>query len=134
MTSANPWITAREIADCLLAIVAFIPANLCTGYLAAWFTNLHNFRQRTFIERLFWSIPLSLAISTIASVLIGRFLSGRRLMVLRSLRSDLACYILRGTAPVSPLRRQVGRRLASARRVGAGVGDCLGRGGDPVVG
>jgi hypothetical protein len=75
MTPAVPWITAQEIADCLLAIVAFVPATVCTGYLAAWFANLHNFRQRTLIERLFWSIPLSIAISTIASVLIGRFLS-----------------------------------------------------------
>ncbi|MGB6690152.1 MAG: hypothetical protein WBE76_20130 [Terracidiphilus sp.] len=75
MTSAIPWITAQEIADCLLAIVAFVPATVCIGYLAAWFTNLHDFRRRTFVERLFWSVPLSLAISTIASVLIGRFLS-----------------------------------------------------------
>jgi hypothetical protein len=75
MTSAVPWITLREIADCLLAIVAFIPATVCTGYLAAWFANLHNFRERSLVERLFWSIPLSIAISTIASILIGRFFS-----------------------------------------------------------
>ncbi|HEY2468975.1 MAG TPA: hypothetical protein VGI45_14205 [Terracidiphilus sp.] len=54
---------------------AFIPAAVCTGYLVAWFTDLHGFRQRSFIERIFWSIPLSFAVSTISSVLIGKFTS-----------------------------------------------------------
>ncbi len=45
------------------------------GYVAAWFTNLQAFRQRTLIERLFWSIPLSIGISTIFSVLVSRFFS-----------------------------------------------------------
>ncbi len=48
---------------------------VCTGYITAWFTNLHQFRQRSIVERIFWSVPLSLSVSTIASVLIGRFLS-----------------------------------------------------------
>lgn len=48
---------------------------VCTGYMAAWFTNLHGFRQRTLAERIFWSLPLSVAVSTIASVLIAKFLS-----------------------------------------------------------
>jgi hypothetical protein len=38
-------------------------------------TNLHGFRQRSIIDRLFWSLPLSVAVSTIASVLIGKALS-----------------------------------------------------------
>jgi hypothetical protein len=42
--------------------------------MAAWFTNLHEFRTRSLVERLFWSLPLSMAISPIASVLIGKFL------------------------------------------------------------
>jgi hypothetical protein len=58
-------ITAEHFIYSLLAIPAFLPATVCTGYLAAWFTNLHNF----------WSVPLSLAVSTIASVLIGKVLS-----------------------------------------------------------
>lgn len=63
------------MTDALLAILAFWPLTVCTGYLTAWFTNLHGFRQRSFVERIFWSIPLSIAVSTIGAVLIGRFLS-----------------------------------------------------------
>lgn len=44
---------------------------VCTGYLVGWFTNFHGFQRLTFVERIFWSIPLSLAISTIASFLTG---------------------------------------------------------------
>jgi hypothetical protein len=69
-----PTITAQQIAASLLAVPAFLLATLCTGYLAAWFTDLHDFRKRFFVERIFWSVPLSLAISTIAAVLIGKFL------------------------------------------------------------
>ena len=58
-----------------MAILAFPPATICAGYLAGWFTNLHGFRERSLIERLFWSVPLSLAITTISSVLIGKFIS-----------------------------------------------------------
>jgi hypothetical protein len=43
--------------------------------LAAWFTNLHDFRNRSLVDRLFWSVPLSVAVSTIASVLIGKAFS-----------------------------------------------------------
>src|SRR5271165_3931993 len=70
-----PSITEEQIAASLLAIPAFLPMAVCTGYLAAWFTDLHGFRQRSLVERIFWSVPLSLAVSTIASVLIGKFLS-----------------------------------------------------------
>ena len=41
-----PTITAQQIATSLLAVPAFLPATLCTGYLAAWFTDLHGFRKR----------------------------------------------------------------------------------------
>ena len=68
-------ITAEQIIYSLLAIPAFFPAFVCTGYMAAWFTNLHSFRQRSLVERFFWSVPLSIATSTIASVLIGKFVS-----------------------------------------------------------
>jgi hypothetical protein len=68
-------ITATQILESLLAIPAFLPATLCTGYLVAWFTNLLGFRQRSLVERLFWSVPLSIGISTIAAVLIAWFLS-----------------------------------------------------------
>lgn len=70
-----PATTADQITASLLAILAFFPATFCTGYLAAWFSNLHNFRQRSLVERAFWSLPLSLAVSAISSVLIGKLLS-----------------------------------------------------------
>ncbi|HEU5350897.1 MAG TPA: hypothetical protein VFU55_04830 [Terracidiphilus sp.] len=59
----------------LLAVPAFVPAMVCTGYVAAWFSNLHGFRRRSLVERIFWSVPLSLAITPIASVLIGKIFS-----------------------------------------------------------
>ena len=66
-------ITAQQISGSILAIVAFLPAMVCTGYLTAWFTNFHSFRERSLVERVFWSVPLSLGVSTIACVLIGKF-------------------------------------------------------------
>jgi len=68
-------ITVAQIGESLLAIPGFIPVTVCTGYLAGWMTNLHGFRSRSMIERFFWSLPLSLSVSTILSVLIGKFLS-----------------------------------------------------------
>jgi len=68
-------ITAAQIAESLLAIPGFVPVTVCTGYLVGWTTNLHGFRSRSMVERIFWSLPLSLSVSTIASVLVGRFLS-----------------------------------------------------------
>jgi hypothetical protein len=58
----------------LAAAVAFIPVCVCTGYLAGWLTDLHGFRGRSLVERFFWSIPLSITVTTITSVLVGRFL------------------------------------------------------------
>ncbi len=54
---------------------AFAPATLCTGYLVAWASNLHDFRNRSFVERILWSVPLSLAVSTIVAILIGKAVS-----------------------------------------------------------
>lgn len=68
-------ISLGQLSASLLAIPAFIPATVCTGYLTAWFTNLHSFRQRSLVEQLFWSVPLSLGVSTIAAVLIAKFTS-----------------------------------------------------------
>jgi hypothetical protein len=64
-----------QIIESLLAILAFVPVTMSTGYLVAWFSNLHEFRRRSVAERIFWSVPLSLAVSTIALVLISRFVS-----------------------------------------------------------
>jgi hypothetical protein len=68
--------------ESLLAIPAFIPVMVCPGYLVAWFANLHDFRQRSVVERIFWSLPLSLAVSTINSYLVGKFLSLTAVVVL----------------------------------------------------
>jgi len=65
----------EQIVTTLAAIPAFVPVTICSGYLAAWVTNFHGFRERSFVERICWSIPLSIAISTISFVLIGRFFS-----------------------------------------------------------
>jgi hypothetical protein len=68
-------IPATQIIESLVALLAFVPLTVCTGYLAAWFSNLHNFRQRSVVDRIFWSVPLSIAVSTIVLVLISRFTS-----------------------------------------------------------
>ena len=68
-------ITTEQLVQSLLAVLAFLPVTVCPGYLAAWYTTLHDFRQRSLVERLFWSVPLSLSLSPIAAVLICRFFS-----------------------------------------------------------
>ena len=68
-------ITAEQIATSLLAIPAFLPVTFCPGYVVAWATNLHDFRNRSLVERIFWSVPLSLSVSTIIAVLVGKFVS-----------------------------------------------------------
>ncbi len=87
-----PAITAEQITASFLAIPAFLPATFCTGYLAAWYTNLHKFRQRSLAERIFWSVPLSLAVSVISSVLIGKALSLTAVVVF-FLASTVACLL-----------------------------------------
>ncbi|HEY1580743.1 MAG TPA: hypothetical protein VGF82_27065 [Terracidiphilus sp.] len=52
----------------MLAFAAFFPVTVCTGYLACWFTNLFQFRRRSLVERLLWSIPSSIAVSTFIAV------------------------------------------------------------------
>ena len=71
----QPNITLEQIVTTLAAVSAFLPVTVCTGYVAAWVTDFYGFRHRSVTERLFWSVPLSLAVSTIGFVLIGRFLS-----------------------------------------------------------
>lgn len=58
-----------------MAAVAFAPVALCSGYSAGWLTNVERFRSRSFIERLFWSLPLSFSISGIFAVLMARLTS-----------------------------------------------------------
>lgn len=68
-------ITAQEITATLLAVPAFVPVAVCTGYLAGWCSNILRFRERSLVERLFWSIPLSFSVSAIFAVLIAKFSS-----------------------------------------------------------
>lgn len=68
-------LTASQLIDTLLAIPAFVPATVCTGYLVAWLSDFHAFRTRSLVERLFWSLPLSFAVTTITADLIGHFFS-----------------------------------------------------------
>ena len=44
---------------------------VCSGYLVGWFTNVHHFQRRSFVERIIWSLPLSVAFSSIGSFLTG---------------------------------------------------------------
>ena len=68
-------ITTRQLIEESIAVPAFIPLTVCTGYLAAWSANLFGFRTRSLVERFFWSVPLSISISTISCVLLGMFVS-----------------------------------------------------------
>lgn len=68
-------LAAQQAALILAALIASAPAMIATGYVAAWVTNLHRFRQRTLIERFFWSIPLSFAITPIIVVLLSKWIS-----------------------------------------------------------
>jgi len=86
-----PNITAEQIFTTLAATVAFVPVTICTGYLAAWLTDLHSFRRRPMVERLCWSVPLSIALSTIASVLVGR-LASLKIAAILILLSALASF------------------------------------------
>lgn len=102
-----PSITAKQIAESLLAIPAFLPVTVCTGYLAAWFTDLYGFRQRSLIERIFWSVPLSLAVSTIALVLTGKFLGLSAMVVLLAICAALWIAVLG--------REMIDRRLSGTK-------------------
>lgn len=87
-TRATAWeveilnITERQIMESLIAVPAFMPATLCSGYVVAWSTDLYGFRSRTVVERIFWSVPLSLCVTTISSILISKFLSLETVVVL----------------------------------------------------
>ncbi len=76
MDPAFLHITVRQLALGAAAIPAFVPALLAPGYVAAWWADLHGFRQRTLAGRLVWSLPLSLAVSTIVADLLGRLSLG----------------------------------------------------------
>jgi hypothetical protein len=70
-------ITAQEITTTLLAVPAFTPVAVCTGYITGWCSNVLRFRERSLVERLFWSIPLSFSVTAIFAVLVAKFSSFR---------------------------------------------------------
>ncbi|MBS1804659.1 MAG: hypothetical protein JST28_14950 [Acidobacteria bacterium] len=88
-------ITVQEITATLWAVPAFIPVFVCTGYLAGWCSNVLGFRQRSLVERLFWSIPLSFSVSAIFAVLVGKFfsLSAASFLILATLPLCLALLV-----------------------------------------
>jgi len=81
-------ITIQEITTTLWAVPAFVPVFVCTGYLVGWCFNILGFRDRSLVERLFWSVPLSFSVPAIFAVLIGKFLS-----------LSLAAFLILATAP-----------------------------------
>lgn len=99
--------TAQQLGGALLAVLAFVPATVCTGYLVAWFSNLHDFRQRSLVERAFWSIPLSFAVSPIAAVLIGKALS---------LTAASLCFVLCAVASVVVIAQEHRENRRTGRR------------------
>ncbi len=68
-------LAAQQAALILAALIGSAPAMIATGYVAAWVTNLHGFRLRTLVERIFWSIPLSFALTPIVMVLLSKWTS-----------------------------------------------------------
>ena len=64
-------IAVQQALQTLLAIPAFVPVIVCPGYVCGGLV-LRNIRHHSFIERIFWAVPFSVAISPITSVLIGR--------------------------------------------------------------
>lgn len=75
-------ITTGQVAQALIAVPAFAPVMVCSGYLIAWATNLHGFQSRSLVARIFWSVPVSMACSTIAAILVGKAISLTAVVVL----------------------------------------------------
>ena len=121
-------IATEQFVQSLLAIPAFLPLTVCPGYLAAWYTELQGFRQRSLVERLFWSVPLSLSISPIAAVLICRFFSGNCRLVLPLLRCGLHGYSKHGMASIAEKKSEVAYRRQPFGRNGFDLCDRLGLG------
>jgi hypothetical protein len=77
---------------------------VCTGYLTGWLTDLHGFRRRSLVERIFWSVPLSFSVATIGSVLVGKFVSLGAVVLLYVLSAAACVFLL--------LREHIHRRRA----------------------
>src|SRR5450631_3120221 len=68
-------VTWRNIFDCVLCTVAFVPVLLAPGYCLAWFQNLLGFRTRSLGERLAWGVAFSFGVMPILAVELGKYAS-----------------------------------------------------------
>ena len=67
--------TCHDFAECLLGTLTFALILLCPGYVVGWTTNLLGFRERSFGERLAWSVALSFGVTTFTAVMVAKYLS-----------------------------------------------------------
>jgi len=68
-------ITWLDILGCLRGVIAFAFVLLAPGYCLAWACDLLGFRRRPAHEQLPWAVALSFGVMTIASVLLGKYVS-----------------------------------------------------------
>ncbi len=81
--------TLRDLTQSALALPLFLPLFFAPGYLAAWFGNIAGFRRASRMERIAWSVPLSIATGTLLMVWAA---------TLGGLALAVACYVLLGLA------------------------------------
>ncbi len=81
--------TLRDLTQSALALPLFLPLFFAPGYLIAWFGNIAGFRRASPVERIAWSIPLSIATGTLLMVWAA---------TLGGLALAVACYALLGLA------------------------------------
>jgi hypothetical protein len=67
--------TVHDIVSTIATVPVFAIFLFFPGYSFGWFTDLLQFRSSTPTRRILLSLPLSLVISTIATNLVGRYLS-----------------------------------------------------------
>ncbi len=96
---------------------AFLPVTIFPGYLAGYILDLHGFRSRSLVERLFWSLPLSIGISAIAVFLIGKTFSLELAVAIFSLLAVAAAALI--ASEELPRRRSRRKLLLGCRPLGA---------------
>jgi hypothetical protein len=67
--------TIHDVVSTAAIVPVFAIFLFCPGYSFGWFTDLLQFRSSSTSRRILLSLPLSLVISTIATNLVGRYLS-----------------------------------------------------------
>ena len=84
--------TLRDLTQSALALPLFLPLFFAPGYLVAWLGDIAGFRRASWIERIAWSVPLSLAVGTLLMVWAAS---------LGGLGFAVACYVLLGLGAAS---------------------------------